>query len=562
MNPNFSQTTNMPTTKQDIEDQISTDFEQLVLDRSPSPAERKKDHDYLNDTISDRSKSANGQAAERRQRALRIFQNQSKANKRLTEEGATSFANYRRLLKFFKPEDPGFDVLRDHIIPCRDHLVAYEKYGEVEKKEFGEVMTPGWLAGEMLDTLPAEMWTNPNIKILDPANGCGIFPIEVVRRLFLGLADKLPDPTERYWHIMKNNVFVCDIQAKNNFLYKTTFDPNDNIDMNIHHGSFLDETFDHTMKNIWKVEKFDVVIGNPPYQEPIPGNRRMRPLYNKFTGKSIAISEKVLFVTPSRWFSGSADLKKFKNFMTAKPNRIKLIKTFDEKQEIFGKGVDIKGGVSYFLYDRSNNSPCLFNGRGKDLNEYDIIIETQLNEVIHKVKKYNKLTEITKTKNTFGIGINDSRFRKTASSSSLAVHVSKAKGGKKFIDKNQIKNVHLIGSWKVLTPAGAWAGGSGLGNLVLAKSDEVHSETYFSFNVETQDEAENLISYLKTGFVNVMVSLRKNTQNIKPSCCDWVPLLPLDRIWDDASVCEYLDLTEEEISLIEETAANIKGVHR
>lgn len=306
---------------------------------------------------------------------------------------------------------------------------------------------------------------------------------------------------------------------------------------------------------------FDVIVGNPPYQKPIPGCRRMGPLYNKFTEKSIAISKKVLFITPSRWFAARGVLRTFRKFMTAEPNRISIMRTFDEKNKVFGSHVDIKGGVSYFLYNHEHNGRCLYNGVEKNLSEHDIIIQTQLNEVIHKVKKYNKLTEITKTKNTFGIRMNDPRLGETASSSCLTVHVSKAKGSKKFIDKNQVKNDHLIGSWKVLTPMGAWAGGSGFGNLVIAKPNEVYSETYFSFIVETKNEAESLASYLRTGFVNAMVSLRKDTQNFAPSCCDWVPLLPFDRTWDDASVYEHLDLTQEEIMLIKETAAKIKGAH-
>ena len=562
-NHDVFQTTNMlPKTRQEIEDQISADFEELVIDRCESSQARQKTIEYLNNVTLNRNNSVNGKAAARRQRILLAFQTQSADSGRLTDEGVVSFSNFRRLLKTFDAGKQGFDILEDHILLCREHLVAYEKYGEVEKKEFGEVMTPMSLVDEMLDTLSPETWTNPNVRILDPANGCGIFPIELVRRLFYGLAEHIPNPEERYWHILKNNIFVCDIQAKNNFLYKTTFDPNDNIDMNIHYGSFLDKSFDHVMKNIWGVEKFDIVIGNPPYQEPIPNNKRMRPLYDKFTKRAIEISDKVLFVTPSRWFNGSADLNKFKNFMTAKPNRIKLIKTFENDERIFGPGVDIKGGVSYFLYDHSNSSPCLFNGKEKDLNEFDIIIETKLGSVIKKVVKYIGLPEIASTQNTFGIGIKDSRLKKVETTSTLPVYVSKAKGGQLFIERSQVKNLHLADSWKVLTPAGALAGGSGLGGLRLAAPNEVYSKTYFSFNVASKAEAESLISYLKTGFANVMVSLRKNTQNIKPSCCDWVPLLPLDRTWDDTSVYDYLNLTEDEITLIEETAANIKGAHR
>lgn len=306
---------------------------------------------------------------------------------------------------------------------------------------------------------------------------------------------------------------------------------------------------------------FDVIVGNPPYQkEPSPSNY-MAPLYHTFTKKSIETSKLVLFITPSRWFAARGALKTFRKFMTSQPNRISLIRTFDEKNKVFGSHVDIKGGVSYFLYNHQHNGKCLYNGVERDLSEHDIIIETQLNSIIKKVKHYTKLSSIGKSQSTFGFNGNDKRLTHYRRAQSIPAHVSKVKGYIKHIDVSAVKNLHLANSWKVLTPAGAWGGNSGLGNLVICKPNEVHAKTYISFFVGSNTEATNLVSYLKTQFANVMISLRKNTQDVVPSCCDWVPLLPLDRTWDDASVYEHLDLTEEEIMLIKETAAKIKGAH-
>ena len=567
-NLNVFQTTNMlPKTKQQIEDQISADFEKQVLDRCKDTKERQKTINYLNNTDLDRNKSTNGKAAARRLRALRVFQTQSEGNKRLTEKGSTSLSNYRRSLKSFDAGKSGFDILRDHILPCRDHLIAYEKYGEIEKKEFGEVMTPMWLVDEMLDTLPEETWTNPDIKILDPANGCGIFPIEAVRRLFLGLADKIQDPEQRYWHIMKNNIFVGDIQAKNNFLYKATFDPCDNIDMNIHHGSFLDETFDHTMKNIWQVEKFDVVIGNPPYQEMTDGHgAQARAIYNKFSERAFTVASSTLFVTPSRWFAGGMGLKKFRETMLTSGN-IKLIKHFPgdfrhQGEKIFGKDVEIKGGVSYFLQDNNYSGLCDYNGGMIDMSKYDILVQnSQLTPIVDKVSMFTSLSSIAKSRSYFNISTNDKNVvKKNNGPGFVDCFMSKQKGFLCSIEASKLtKNFSYD---KVYIASDCHDGWSGLGNIFPGGEKSVASFSYMHFVVANNSEAESLTSFLNTKAANVMVSLRKASQHLKVGTFDWVPLLPLDRIWDDASVYVYLDLTEEEISLIEETAANIKGAHR
>jgi site-specific DNA-methyltransferase (adenine-specific) len=472
----------------------------------------------------------------------------------------TLYAEFRRHVNFFKDEDYNPEFLSFMV----DLVRRYVDYGEVEQKKFGEVMTPLDLVDEMLDCLPEETWSNPDLKILDPANGCGVFPSLLVKRLYTGLASWEPDETKRYKHIIENMIYACEIQDKNVFLTHCVFDPNELFNLNIFDGSFLSPAFDKFMKQEWGVEKFDIVIGNPPYQEKIPGNKRMRPLYNKFTEKSIHIGRKVLFVTPSRWFTGSADLKKFKEKMLASPNRLELVKTFSEKNKVFGKNVEIKGGVSYFLYNHDFEGQCMFDGTPRQLDAYDIIFPREFEGIIDKVQQLPSVTELTNTQNFYGLGIKDKNLYDLPSSSpsELLCHVSKSQGGTRYVEKSNIKNSHNISKWKILTPAGAWSGGSGFGNLTIAHPNEVYTKTYFSFQVKTKEEVESLHSLLSTGFANVMLSLRKNTQNIKPGCCKWIPLLPLDRTWSDEGVCEYLGLTKEEIQLVTDSAAKIKGPHR
>jgi hypothetical protein len=95
--------------------------------------------------------------------------------------------------------------------------------------------------------------------------------------------------------------------------------------------------------------------------------------------------------------------------------------------------------------------------------------------------------------------------------------------------------------WKVIT---AEANGSApnFGVKFIGKPDEVHTGSYISFKVKNEDEAKSLLSYLETKFANHMLSIRKISQHINGDVCKWIPLVPLDKIWNDDLVCEYLNI--------------------
>lgn len=181
--------------------------------------------------------------------------------------------------------------IKDIILMLRE----YVKVGEVEKKKFGEVMTPLELVKEMLATLPEEVWSNPNLKWLDPANGTGPYPAVVIYKLMKGLEEWEPDAEKRYKHIVENMIYTCELQAKNVFLWLCVADPFDEYNTNTYWGSFLDERFDKHMKEVWGINKVDIVIGNPPYQDP---NKPRHKFWTKFLKKSLDISVYTCFVTP------------------------------------------------------------------------------------------------------------------------------------------------------------------------------------------------------------------------------------------------------------------------
>ena len=208
----------------------------------------------------------------------------------------------------------------NHIKDVVGMLREYVKVSATEVKTMGEVMTPITLVEEMLDTLPYEVWTNPNLKWLDPCNGVGTFFSVVIERLMKGLVSFEPNEKLRYKHIMENMIFACELQAKNLFLFLYAFDPKDEYSLNIYNGSYLDSGFDDHMR-LWDVDKFDIIVMNPPYQELKEGNKKSQALWNKFVIKTVSQLVKggyLVAVHPSGWRNVDGLFKDVQNLLKSK----------------------------------------------------------------------------------------------------------------------------------------------------------------------------------------------------------------------------------------------------
>lgn len=167
------------------------------------------------------------------------------------------------------------------------HLPVNDK----QKQQHGEVFTPLFYLEQMLETLPNSVWSNPNLKWLDPANGIGNFPMLIFEKLMTGLAKKIPNKQARAKHIVENMLYMVEIDERNVKISRQIFGPN----ANIYQGSFMEYP---------KLKQFDIIVGNPPYNEGGTKSHGIKNIYVAFVQESLRILSPggyLLFIHPSNW---------------------------------------------------------------------------------------------------------------------------------------------------------------------------------------------------------------------------------------------------------------------
>lgn len=482
-----------------------------------------------------------------------------------------------------------------------------------------DVYTPPKVVTAMLNDLPAHVWSEPHFTWLDPATKSGIYLREVFKRLMVGLAHWEPDGGKRREHILKNMLFGAATTQINGevarrSLYQTKnatgtevkdeslrdlvvrFDrPDGNVPFVDAEHTFRGEgtnrrctwcgapealvrdsreqyaySFVHHSYPTAELEnmKFDVIVGNPPYQIGVEGNTRTRPLYQLFVERAIALDPRyIVMITPSRWFTGGLGLDEYRDKMINDRRLAKLVdnpKLFD----VF-PGVEIKGGVSYFLWDREHDGDCEFSTRidgrvvstaTRDLREgHGVVIRDNLaSALVHKVLSqsegsvedwfYPRLAFSQEWRTNYR-GESDSPFE----GSVPLIHNS----GVGYVSlANFERNVSLVGKWKVLLPKAGDGHGREvsyvIGEPIALAPGSVCTESYFVAGAfDSRDECEHYARYLCTKFARFLVLQRKATQDITSDRFRFVPAMPMDALWTDDQLYAHFGLTDDEANYID-----------
>jgi len=427
----------------------------------------------------------------------------------------------------------------------------------IEKKVYGEVFTPmNFINDKMLKDIEdywfqnknENIWTNEKLTWYDPASCMGNYPIAIYYKLMEGLKYKIPNENERKKHIIEQQLYIGELNKKNCFVIKQIFNINNEYNLNLYQG----DTLNININKIFGINKFNIIIGNPPYNEELT-KIGANPLYHKFIEYYIDKCNLLSFIVPSRWFAGGKGLDKFRKMMINRTD-ILYIKHHEDTCKIFGNNIRIEGGVNYFLIDKDYNGLCDYNGSKVKFNNFDIILDGKYYNIVNKILDYDKITKYYIGQDYYKIQTNDKRLKDIKENDNdIKCYVSQQKGFIKYIDKNEINK--FINNYKVIT-ARANGGQSCFGNAFIGHPNEIYTNSYISFNVNSENEAKSLLSYIKCKLPNFMLSLRKISQDISKSTCKWIPLPPLNKEWNNDAIYKYFQLSKDEIELIKNTKIN------
>lgn len=320
------------------------------------------------------------------------------------------------------------------------------------------------------------------------------------------------------------------------------------------------------------IMKFDVIIGNPPYQLSDGGyGTSAAPIYQHFVEKAFGLDPRfAVFVTPSRWFAGGKGLDEYRKKMLS-DHRMRDIVDYPKLYEAF-PGVKIRGGVSYFLWDRDYDGPCTVQTMwdsqpvgepvSRFLDAYDVLVRWNAAvPILDKVQAKHEptLDARVSSRKPFGLATN---FKGTKSPARMTKPVQLFANQRiEWTQRDAIPvNESWVDAWKVLMTAvqgtSAAVETKFLSKPILAGPGTACTETYLvAGRFETEQEAKGYAIYLGTRFVRFLVSLRKSTQHATRDVYAFVPDVPLDRDWTDAMLYERYGLTDEEVAFIESQVA-------
>lgn len=470
-----------------------------------------------------------------------------------------------------------------------------------------EVFTPPEIVNQMLDMLPQELFKNPDTMFLDPACKTGVFLREIAKRLIKGLEQQFPDLQERIDHIFHKQLFGIAITELTSLLsrrgvYCSKY-PNSEFSVSYFdtaEGNIRYKRIPHTWKDgkciycgasqkeydrggelethayefIHTITpeklfdmKFDVIIGNPPYQLSDGGNgASAKPIYHLFVEQAKKLKPRYLsMIIPARWYAGGKGLDEFRNSMLNDNHIIRLVDYVNAK-DCFS-GVSIGGGICYFLWSRDESKDCLFTSihdriqstKERKLNEFPVFIRyNEALSIVYKAQAFHEpsFSECISTRNPFGLSSSE---RGDNSCDSYTLYSS---GGTFKITQEKVTaGTDMIHDYKIMlskvTSEHAGEPDQSGKFMVLSKMqilgpNEVCTDSYLiAYHSSDKTYVQNCYNYMTTKFFRFLLLQAISSINLSKDKFQFVPMQDFSRAWTDEELYRKYQLNNEETAFIE-----------
>lgn len=441
---------------------------------------------------------------------------------------------------------------------------------------------------------------NQDSRILEINSKTGLYPLYVTVSLFKQRclntdSKKLTDEIQRQlWDkTVEENIFViCKTSMAKTITRRTLVgyrEVNNNIKS---YGNIIDvlmsdqDGFVNKIKNPkeWNINeeesmKFNAIIGNPPYQLMDGGNgASATPVYNLFVDTAKKLNpDYISMIMPSRWFAGGKGLDEFRNNMIC-DKHIRVLHDYLNASEVF-PGVEIKGGVSYFLRSSNEEGKCritthdnskIISTMDRYLQEENCDVFIRYNEaipILNKVlsKSSESFSELVSSRKPFGFATNFTDFsEKQKQNDDVKIYANHVVG---YVDAKKIlRNKEWVNKYKLFVPKAIGSGETSVDRIkpIIGAPGTCCTETYIVIGpFSTEEEAYSAAMYTQTRFFLFMLGLKKITQDATSKVYQFVPMEIFSKDSDidwtrpiheiDSMLYKKYGFTDDEIAFINNT---------